>query len=84
MCTQNGVETNLTVVMADEILNKEQALNALTEGKTISHASFTDEETLKMENGKYVFEDGVKCYPDEFWKYRQLPSWNYYWRIVNI
>ncbi len=70
--------------MDEEILSKEQAVQAMKDEKKVSHASFTDTEWMTMKRGKIVFENGSRCHPDEFWKYRQLKSWDYYWRIVEI
>lgn len=70
--------------MKDKILTREEAIELMKKGRTVSHASFLDTEWMKMIDGKIVFENGLRCEPDEFWKWRQLKSWDYYWREVEI
>jgi hypothetical protein len=55
-------------------LTKREALQALTEGKLITHVSFDPDE----------FEDFVTCTSDEFWHYRDEDKWLCGWGIYEI
>jgi hypothetical protein len=57
-------------------MTKQQAIEAMREGKKVTHTWFSPNEWMTMEGNKIVLEDGVKCYPFEFWPYRQDVSWN--------
>jgi hypothetical protein len=57
-------------------MNKNEAIAAMQAGKKVTHQWFTSDEWMTMENGKIVLEDGVRCMPDEFWKWRIDESWN--------
>ena len=48
-------------------MNKQEAITALAEGKTIKHASH------------YIFEDGCRCTHREFWQNRTEYWWNNGW-----
>jgi hypothetical protein len=64
-------------------MTKSEAIEAIEEGKKITHQWFSDDEFVKMsdEEGVYEFEDGVKQLKEEFWKLRTDLSWLIDWEI---
>jgi len=64
-------------------MNKEKVLEAIKEGKRVSHPNFSKEEWMKQSNipDYYTFEDGIECPQTEFWHIRDTPSWEYDWFI---
>ena len=62
-------------------MTKQEAIQSMEEGYKVTHEYFTDEEWMKLRNGVYIFEDGVKCTPNEFWKHRQAEWYNEGWSI---
>jgi hypothetical protein len=58
-----------------------EAIKAMREGKKVTHEYFTCDEWATQENGKILFEDGVKCSPSEFWQDRMVPEFNDGWSI---
>lgn len=67
-------------------MNKEEAKQALNEGKKITHVFFCENEFVQKDSedsSVLVFEDfGVKQNEEEFWLMRQDESWNEGWEIV--
>jgi len=63
-------------------MTKQEALKALEEGKTLTHHNFDAHEWVKKEGNNYLFEDGVRLTPEEFWMYRTVPSWKNDWQLV--
>jgi len=64
-------------------MNKQEAIQAMLEGKKVTHRYFTDDEWVTMENGKIVFEDGIRCSPEEFWKWRTEECFETDWSIYD-
>lgn len=62
-------------------MTKEEALLALKDGEKLSHRYFDPHEWVREEDGVYIFEDGCRCEPVDFWAFRDGNSWNYDWRI---
>lgn len=62
-------------------MTKSEAIEQMQLGKKLTHHYFDSKEWATMENGKIVLEDGVKCYPNEFWKWRTNESWNEGWEL---
>lgn len=61
-------------------MNRTEAINALKEGKRLSHKRFTPEEWVEGSNSRfYVFEDGCRCPAAQFWKIRQSPGFDHGW-----
>jgi hypothetical protein len=57
-------------------MTKDEALQALDEGKKVSHYLFDDDEWMELCHGLIVFEDGVNCTLEEFFnKDRQGEQW---------
>ena len=62
-------------------MTKSEAIQAMLEGKKVTHRHFSSDEWATMENGKIVLEDGVKCSPIEFWRWRTDASYETDWSI---
>lgn len=65
-------------------LTREEAMEAMLQGKKVRHRYFSDEEYMTIENGKILLEDGVKCSYEEFWKYRNLEGWKDGYELVAV
>ena len=56
---------------------KTEALQAMSEGKKVTHRLFGSDEWVTMDCGRIFFEDGVNCSQDEFFnKDRQDQQWS--------
>ena len=64
-------------------LTKQQAIEAMNNNQKVSHTHFSEEEWIKKDCHLYEFEDGCRCNFDEFWSFRDDPSWENGWYIVN-
>jgi hypothetical protein len=58
-----------------------EAIKAMREGKKVTHEYFTPEEWATQEHGLILLEDGVRCSPAEFWKWRQAKEFNEGWNL---
>jgi hypothetical protein len=67
-----------------ENLTKEQAIEAMKQGKRVTHRYFDDVEFIAMNSkGMIVFEDGViSVDPEEFWKWRTSHLFDNGWTIL--
>lgn len=64
-------------------LTKKEAMEAINNGKRITHRSFTSDEWVERHNGsQYVFEDEVKQFRHEFWAMRNSSAWDGGWSII--
>jgi len=62
-------------------MNKQQAIDAMLQGKKVTHRFFTDDEWVTMnEQGEIVSEDGVN-HGLYFWKLRSHADWETDWNI---
>ena len=61
--------------------SKEQAVEMMKAGKKMTHEGFTPDEWVTMENGKILLEDGVRCHPSEFWRWRTEDYWDKGWSV---
>ena len=53
-------------------MTKQEALDALKNGKRVRHYYFSEDEWVEQLNkNTYIFEDGCHCPVDEFWRFRQ-------------
>jgi hypothetical protein len=62
-------------------MTRAEAITAMREGKKVTHKYFSPDEWATQENGQILLEDGVRCSPDEFWKYRQETYFDNDWSI---
>jgi hypothetical protein len=56
-------------------MTKDEAFEALENGKKITHRLFDPDEWMTMDFGLIVFEDGINCTEEEFFKFRQGKQW---------
>lgn len=63
-------------------MNKEEAIQAMQEGKKVTHRYFTPDEWMTMRMGMVVLEDGVVCTPQEFWQWRTDSVWNNGYKLL--
>jgi hypothetical protein len=56
-------------------MKKSEAIEAMKNGKKVTHELFTKDEWMTMDKGLIVLEDGVKRPSSEFWKYRDGDAW---------
>jgi len=61
--------------MEKEYLTKEEAMNAMSEGKKVTHRFFSNDEWMTVQGGKVLLEDGVTCDAFDFWRDRQGDAW---------
>ncbi len=59
----------------DTTMTKAQALDAMRSGKKVTHIFFSPNEWMTIQNDQILLVDGVRCYPDDFFKYRSDKSW---------
>lgn len=57
-------------------MTKEEAIQAMQEGKKVTHQYFSDNEWMTMEGNRIVLEDGVSCWSHEFWADRNGLGWS--------
>lgn len=62
-------------------MTKSGAIIAMSYGKKVTHRYFSSNEWMTLENGNFVFEDGVKVSPREFWNDRSDKQWDDDWDI---
>ena len=72
----NNIQQDLDLPMS-----KEQMLEAMRNGKKVTHDYFTSDEYIYLKDGKIVSEDGVTH--DFFWLDRKGSNWETGWRIFN-
>lgn len=60
-------------------MDKEQAIEAMKQGKKLTHNYFSNDEWITIENNIIISEDGVKHH--NFWGIRNSESWKTGWSI---
>jgi len=83
-----AVKTAFTYIMEQQTqqeLTLEDALQALRSGAKVSHRFFGIDEYMflpDIKNANIIqFEDGVKCFSSDFFKYRSGEEWKNGWYI---
>lgn len=56
-------------------MTKQEAIDAMKQGKKVTHKNFTKNEWMTMEGWKMIFEDGNVCHSEEFWRWRTGVVW---------
>lgn len=64
-------------------MDKKEAIQAMQEGKKVTHRCFMPNEWMTMRMGMVVLEDGVVCTPQEFWQWRTVPVWDNGYKLFN-
>ena len=57
-------------------MTKEEAIQAMKDGKKVTHNYYSEDEWMTMEGNRIVLEDGCSCYAYEFWEIRHGFGWN--------
>jgi hypothetical protein len=63
-------------------MSRQDAISEMKGGKKVAHMYFSSDEWMKSVGGLYVFEDGCRCTPGEFWRMRTGDEWDSGWRVV--
>lgn len=64
-------------------MTKDEAIQAMKDGKKVKHRFFTSHEWMKIrKDGMYHFEDGHVFSAELFWADRYVPWWERDWQIV--
>ena len=64
-------------------MTKNEALEAMKQGKKLTHKNFTGDEWVTTGVIGYRFEDNCQCDKLDFWRYRHDDSWSTGWSIFN-
>lgn len=68
----------------ENTLTKEQAIEAMQEGKKVTHQYFSPDEWVTLtSDGLFQFEDKVVCTPEMFWQDRSGNNWETGWSLFN-
>jgi hypothetical protein len=62
-------------------MTKAESIQAMKEGKKVTHRYFSLDEWATMVNNLIILEDGVRCTPEEFWRWRNNPIFDTDWSI---
>ena len=62
-------------------MNKSEAVQAMKEGKKLTHRWFSNEEWITDKDGAFEFEDGCRCGYEEFFEDRDSGSWQTGWSL---
>lgn len=63
-------------------MTKDEAIQAMQDGKTIHHYLFASNEWMAMRMGMIILEDGVVCTPEEFWQWRTMSAWDEGYEVI--
>lgn len=67
-------------------MTKAEAIQAMREGKKITHSYFSRDEWMTIEHNQIVFENGIRCPQSDFWRWRELTGltgWNDGYSLYN-
>lgn len=84
---ENGIVNHVQEEYTEpNILNKAQVIQALKEGKKLTHRYFSANEFVFQPDPNknvYQFEDGVQLSANMFWLDRNIDQWDTDWEIIN-
>ena len=63
-------------------MTKDKAIEAMKDGKKVSHRWFSPDEWMIDKDGMFEFEDGCRCGYKEFFSDRDDSSWLVGWKIL--
>lgn len=63
------------------MLSKQTAIELMLQGEKLTHKGFSANEWMSMDGNHIIFEDGCRCWPDEFWRSRTDPVWDHGWDL---
>ena len=61
-------------------MSKAEAIQAMHNGKKVTHYNFSDNEFIYMKDGEIYDENGYSMH-GEFWKWRQGECWEKDWSL---
>ena len=64
-------------------MSKEEAIQAMKEGKKVTHRFFSSDEWMTIENGFLLLEDGVRISVEEFFDLRSDSRWGNGYELYN-
>lgn len=65
-------------------MTKAEAIQAMKEGKKVTHHLFSSDEWMTMRcDGMVVLEDGVICTPEDIWRWRTSNDWDSGYELFN-
>lgn len=72
--------------MAEDNVNltKEEAIEAMRNGKRVRHQYFAPDEWMSMHGNRITLEDGCSCWSYVFWADRTGAGWNDGYSIVKV
>lgn len=63
-------------------MTKEEALKQLLQGKRVKHIPTFPNDSIRLSNGRYYWEDGNSLSVEAFWHYRTEHNYNDNWEEV--
>ena len=57
-------------------MSKEEAIQAMKEGKKVTQRFFSSDEWMTIENGFLLLEDGVRISLEDFFNFRSDSLWD--------
>lgn len=66
-------------------MTKSEAQEKMKSGHKITHDYFGSNEWMKLDDDgfHYLFEDGVRVHPSQFWGIRSQSGWGDGWSLFN-
>ena len=64
-------------------MSKEEAIQAMKEGKKVTHRFFSSDESMTIENGFLLLEDGVRISLEDFFNFRSDSLWDNGYELYN-
>lgn len=65
-------------------MTKAEAIQAMKEGKKVTHHLFSPDEWMTMRcDGMVVLEDGVICTTEDIWRWRTSNDWDNGYELFN-
>lgn len=65
-------------------MTRQEAIQAMREGKKVTHEYFTPDEWVTMEGNEIVLENGVRCDEYEFWRWRTPAIYETGWSLYTF
>lgn len=63
-------------------MSKEEAIQAMKEGKKVTHRFFSSDEWMTIENGFLLLEDGVRISLEDFFNFRSDSLWDNGYELI--
>lgn len=62
-------------------MSKDEAIQAMREGKKVTHPTFTDEEYIQLKGNVIITEEGYEIFLSQFFAIRNSVAFNTGWKI---